>query len=355
MFSLIQVLVSVALLSFVLGSPVTEGNVIGGLALNMPGGGGEGGGNLPIDFGKEASRGQFSHHVLVREAGISGRRVPYCGGSIISNRFVLTAAVCKVSGVPNEAVDVVVGVHNYDADNHITYKVNEWIVHDEYYRQVSAITSIIVRNDIALIKTDKPIEFNDVIAPIALHHDFFVGEEPVLLSGWSQVSVSLQWHQPRDHDFNYNFFESCSTDSTTCHTLIWWQWAIQRAGNFSKASCLRRYQCMIGTLSASHQIPHLQTDSAKPITAVHWWPAKNWSALLRGKWTARNWFRTASLASAHTSTGSTRKLNCHSNSVKVKQDIFFFDERNGQMGIFQFHPSDSNVLGWWYSYMEILL
>lgn len=164
MLSLIQLFVPVAILSsIVLGSDSSR-----------------------IFGGQAASRGQFPYQVSLRKYESKLGFVNFCGGSIISDRFVLTAAYCnRELNTNSTATDyrVVVGAHVRNGDDGVTYKLKRWILHENYYRNASRPAGFI-RNDIALIETTQPIKFTKLIAPIELQRNFIDGEIKALASGW---------------------------------------------------------------------------------------------------------------------------------------------------------------------------
>ncbi|XP_066986717.1 serine proteinase stubble-like [Macrobrachium rosenbergii] len=91
---------------------------------------------------------------------------PYCGGSIVSNQWIVTAANC-VNGVAASSVNVVVGEHNWatTSESTVTKRIlaSQIIIHPSYI-----LSS--VDNDIALIKLATPITFqpDNKIAPVCL-------------------------------------------------------------------------------------------------------------------------------------------------------------------------------------------
>lgn len=194
MNKLTQVLIPVALLSSVVfGLPLAEDNIFEGLAINLP--------SNEFHFkltdsdrifgGQEAAVGQFPHQISLRVV-YKERTIHICGGSIITNRFVITAGHCYVfESFPDpSSYRILAGGHEPGVENGTLYEVNRWIVHEDYYANLTE-TNATIRNDIALIETAETIEFNDLVAPIALHRKFFEGEVEAVSSGWGRNNVSL--------------------------------------------------------------------------------------------------------------------------------------------------------------------
>ncbi|XP_068231243.1 serine proteinase stubble-like isoform X2 [Palaemon carinicauda] len=91
---------------------------------------------------------------------------PYCGGSIISNEWILTASHC-VDGDSESSVYVVVGEHDYTTLTETTVRqkiqASRIIMHPSYDR-------FTLDNDMALIKLSSPLSFpsDNKIAPVCL-------------------------------------------------------------------------------------------------------------------------------------------------------------------------------------------
>lgn len=141
--------------------------------------------------GTEASLGQFPYMVSLRAfRNESSRHV--CGGSLITDRFVLTAAHCIVAEwLSPSKFQIVVGAHrNYTENDGIAYAVQTLIPHEQFYA-IESPEIFQVQHDIGLVETTKEIQFNDLVAPIALHDSFIATGESVFTMGWGRTNVSL--------------------------------------------------------------------------------------------------------------------------------------------------------------------
>ncbi|KAJ3648511.1 hypothetical protein Zmor_020308 [Zophobas morio] len=113
----------------------------------------------------------------------------FCGASIISEMYSLTAAHCLLRKKPSD-LGLLVGDHilstGNDTDAATLYKISDFIMHLEYDSNTQV-------NDIAIVKTVKPIEFSLEVGPVCLpfRHtwmDFFA--ETVTAVGWGFTDFS---------------------------------------------------------------------------------------------------------------------------------------------------------------------
>ncbi|XP_042144566.1 ovochymase-1 [Ixodes scapularis] len=138
--------------------------------------------------GSDARVGAHPWQVLLRE---SDSNEAFCGGSLISHRWVLTAAHCfEIYGRHN--VRVILGKHSLvnEGDHEITLSVRKLIKHSDYNNKT-------LDNDIALLELRAAVQYSPYVTPICLGDDQFI-EEVVfkanksvlgLASGWGRVNI----------------------------------------------------------------------------------------------------------------------------------------------------------------------
>lgn len=135
-----------------------------------------------IVAGEQAFAGQFPHQASLKWHG----GIHFCGGVIITNRFVLTAAHCTQGpySLPS-LVTVAVGAlrHSDDATLH---DVSRIVNHPGYDLETS-------KNGISIIQTNWTIIFGRYVRSIRLPTTNLPDENGVALtvSGWGQFHVSI--------------------------------------------------------------------------------------------------------------------------------------------------------------------
>lgn len=138
--------------------------------------------NIPdsrIVNGVSASRGQFPHQVSLR---LSKNKRHFCGGSILSERWILTAYWCTSR---NDVSDIYAVVGSIDLRTGGTaYQIDIIRNHpqEDIYKS---------QNDIALLKTIKNIAFNRLVQPIRLPTKDAPGKLSVIVSGWGALRVKF--------------------------------------------------------------------------------------------------------------------------------------------------------------------
>ncbi|XP_067271137.1 granzyme B-like, partial [Pseudorasbora parva] len=135
--------------------------------------------NVGIVNGKEAEPHSRPYIVSLQKFGSHT-----CGGSLISDQFVLTAAHCWKA---RDIITVVVGAHDLrNSKASDRYTVMSYIPHPEYVGRPNPI-----RNDIMLLRLENPVELNSNVSLIPLPNEGEeVGTDAVCsVAGWGRLST----------------------------------------------------------------------------------------------------------------------------------------------------------------------
>jgi len=115
--------------------------------------------------GRPADEEEHPHIVMLSYKGFGGYG-QFCDGSIIHNRYILTAAHCFVGWDESPSTyEVIVGAYhkNQARENQATYYLESITCHDSY-----RVSSRQIIYDICLLKTTEDISFNARVWPICL-------------------------------------------------------------------------------------------------------------------------------------------------------------------------------------------
>lgn len=133
--------------------------------------------------GQTAERGQFPYIVSIRQSEVFGKiRRHRCGGSIISDRWILTASHCT-SGQYASPITLAahVGAHNISNDGHM-HRISR-VVNNPLYNSSSRYA------DLSLLQTTRGIQLNDAVQIIPLNRHIVASGTEAIVSGWGQSQV----------------------------------------------------------------------------------------------------------------------------------------------------------------------
>lgn len=125
--------------------------------------------------GQNAASGQFPYQISLR----STANAHFCGGSLVNNRWIVSAAHCTIGRSGANTV-VVVGALSRTTGG-ITHRVSRIVNHPSYNSQS-------LNNDISVAQTETVMGFTATVAPIGLGSAFVGGGVSAIASGWGQTS-----------------------------------------------------------------------------------------------------------------------------------------------------------------------
>ncbi|XP_022818812.1 serine protease snake-like [Spodoptera litura] len=135
-----------------------------------------------IAGGRNAERKQFPHMALIGYGPDPTNADWVCGGTIITNKYILTAAHCISSPALGKIKYAALGILKRDDDQRMwhIYDIVQIIGHPDYQPPSKY-------HDIALLKTGKDIMFTDSVLPACLLKDPSKEATVAIATGWGTM------------------------------------------------------------------------------------------------------------------------------------------------------------------------
>ncbi|KAI4479926.1 hypothetical protein M0804_010665 [Polistes exclamans] len=128
--------------------------------------------------GQEAKPGEIPYQVSLQ---VKVSAFHFCGGSVLNEHYVITAAHCVVTKTEN-GIQVVAGTVNLNKPGSV-HNVAKIIVHENYNPSDS------YKNDIALLKVVEPFSESKLLSSVHLpsSHDVINAKDVAVVSGWGRL------------------------------------------------------------------------------------------------------------------------------------------------------------------------
>ncbi|XP_065121905.1 ovochymase-1 isoform X3 [Paramisgurnus dabryanus] len=106
-----------------------------------------------------------------------------CGGAILDLQWVITAGHCFRRYKKASLWTAVVGRHNLENANescHQSVGVEKIITHENFNQKTN-------ENDVALLKLQSPLQFNECVRPVAIWNSDVLSQEMCTVTGWGAI------------------------------------------------------------------------------------------------------------------------------------------------------------------------
>ncbi|XP_055599853.1 chymotrypsin-2-like [Uranotaenia lowii] len=137
--------------------------------------------------GQDAPEGDFPYQVSLRLGGIH-----YCGGAILNQRWIITAASCA-SGVAPSALEIVAGTYSL-SNGGTSHTADRIVIHPNF--EIESLT-----NDVAVVRVRQPFIISSSVLALQMGRDRMSISYGAIVSGWGRagmdspaISDRLQYH-----------------------------------------------------------------------------------------------------------------------------------------------------------------
>ncbi|XP_052744044.1 CLIP domain-containing serine protease HP8-like [Bicyclus anynana] len=151
--------------------------------------------------GRDAALGQFPWIVRLGYNTGDAELDWMCGGALLTDRHVVTAAHCVQTSDEYNLTTIRAGEHNTQTDRDCALRVCAPAVQDRNIKSIkshSQYNKPEYHNDLALVVLDKPVQLNDYVLPICLPRREQLTPaavrlgEPLVVAGWGTLNMTTE-------------------------------------------------------------------------------------------------------------------------------------------------------------------